>query len=62
MFKQHVRVLFTWIPRTAIGAGAIPRNCFNQVLQRTLIARLLTFIQGRRHVSQKEERIARRLG
>jgi hypothetical protein len=50
----------TWIPRAAIRACAVPRDRFDQVLQGTLITRLLAFVQGRRHRVWTEEWFGRR--
>jgi hypothetical protein len=58
--KTCAALPLTWIPRAAICACAVPRNRLDQILQRTLITRLLTFVQGRRHTVWKEERFGRK--
>lgn len=39
----------TWIPSSAVGAIRIASHILDQVLQRTLVARLLALTQIRRH-------------
>lgn len=39
----------TWIARTTVGTLAIARNGLDQLLQRSLVARLLTLVQGGGH-------------
>lgn len=48
--------VLTWVLRATVGTGAVSRDRLDQILQRTLVARLLTLVQGGRHVLRKEER------
>jgi hypothetical protein len=43
-------MLLTWTLRTAVGACAVPRHGFDQLLQRSFIARLLALVQRRCHL------------
>ena len=53
-FVKKSKITFrTWIPCLTIRTHIIPRHILYQILQSTLIARLLTLAQRRRHSNEK---------
>lgn len=55
-----MQVAHAWIPCAAISTRAIPSDALHEVLQSSLIARLLTLVQGRGHVGRcNGNRVAR---
>lgn len=55
-------MLLTWISGIAVGTRAVPRDRLDQLLQGTLVARLLALVQRGGHGLRKEVRVARRTG
>jgi hypothetical protein len=60
MIQLKARMLLTWVLCTAVSAGAVSGDRLDQLLQRSLIARLLALVQGRCHlVVRSNARVAR---
>jgi hypothetical protein len=54
-------MLLTRVSCTTVGACAVSRHRLDQLLQCSLIARLLALVQGRCHVVRSKARVAREM-
>lgn len=60
--ERHAPTVLTWVSRTAVCTSSIPWDRLDQILQGTLVTRLLAFVQGRRHIVLEEEAVRAELG
>jgi hypothetical protein len=56
--QLKARMLLTWVLCTTVSACTIPRHRLDQLLQCSLIARLLALVQGGCHLVRSNARVA----